>query len=344
MPGGWSTVTLDPDRDQLLHMGGGHSSYFGNDMAHYDIKTGRWSIACRPAFALEYNYDLNGPGQWAFNGAPWGNHNYQAYEYDPLLQRVVYIKGDRTLLYDPATHSWPSAEKQGGLPFDPSKYINYLCLTPQGVVCWTQVRNKSGTCGLWRIGRDRQWSPLPLRGEPLPGVVCDGSTLAWDSKRQRLLFTTTVGKDAQYGQVWAWEAASGEVRKLDPAGQELLRGTRFAREAVYLPKADLVMYGFLVAGGKTLVPFYDCAANVWIAAELPGAEFFNAAGKPGSSVDLGLVYDAKRDLTWGVRCGLHQGSLNVLRLDRASLSSQPLATILAAEPKNDKPADAQKGR
>lgn len=342
MGGGWSTVTLDTDRDQLLHMGGGHSAYFGNDMAHYDIKTGRWSIACRPAFALEYNYDLNGPGQWAFNGAPWGNHNYQAYEYDPHLQRVVYIKAERTMFFDPVTRSWPFAEMQGNLPFDPSKYINYLCLTPEGVVCWTQVsKNKPGTCGLWRMGRDRQWTPLPLRGEPLPPVICDGSSLAWDGKRQRLIFTTSSGKDS-YGQVWAWEAASGEVRKLDPTGRELLPGKRFAREAVYLAKADLVMYGFLLAGGKTL-PFYDCAANAWVAAEVPGAEFFSD-GKTGSSVDLGLVYDAQRDLAWGVRCALRgQGALNVLRVDRASLGARPLAAVLA-EPATGKPADPQKGR
>ena len=59
-------------------------------------------------------------------------------------------------------------------------------------------------------------------------------------------------------------------------------------------------------------------------AEMPGAEFINR-GKAGSSVDLGLVYDAKRELVWGVLCSLRgTGALNVVRLDADSLGAKPL--------------------
>jgi hypothetical protein len=325
MGGGWSTVTLDTDRDQILHMGGGHSSYFGNDMAHYDIINGRWSIACRPQFAIEYNYDLNGPGLWAFNGAPWGNHNYQAYEYDPTIQRVVYIKGDKTMLYDPVTRTWPFAEKFGDLPFVPSKYVNYLVATPPGAVCWTQTRESQSKFGLWRIEGGRKWVEIKTAGEPLPNTVCDSSTVTYDSRRDRLLFTTTAGTNGPHGQVWSCELKSGEVRKLNPAGMEAIRGGRFARESVYLRRSDLVMFGFLLPGERrTSVPFYDCEANRWLSAEMPGAEFMNG-GKPGASVDLGLVYDAGRDVVWGVLCNLGGGnSLNAVRVDRETLGAKPL--------------------
>jgi len=325
--GGWSTVALDTDRDQLLHMGGGHSSYFGNDMAHYDIATGRWSIACRPQFALEFNYDLNGPGMWGFNGAPWGNHNYQAYEYDPTTKRVVYIKTRMTLFYEPATRVWPHAEKFGDLPFNVSKYINYLVSTPGGIVCWTQSKESQSKHGLWKLEGAKAWMELKTSGEPLPHTVCDGSTVAYDSKRDRLIFTTTTGKEGPHGQVWSADLKSGEVKKLNPEGMDLLKGSRFARESVYLPKSDLVMLGFLLQGeGGLVVPFYDCEKNRWVAAKMPGAEFMNGGkqAKPGSSVDLGLVYDAKRDLVWSTLCALRQGCLQVVKVDAASLNAQPL--------------------
>ena len=322
--GGWSTVAFDSDRDEILHMGGGHSSYFGNDMAHYEIVTGRWSIACRPQFALEFNYDLNGPGLWAFNGAPWGNHNYQAYEYDPTLKRVVYIKGNLTMLYDPVKRVWPFAEKSGELPFVPSKYTNYLCATPPGVVCWTQTKESQSKFGLWRFEGGKKWTPLQTSGEALPATICDGSTLTYDSKRDRLLFTTTSGKDGPHGQVWSCELKTGAVKKLNPEGMDAIKGGRFARESVFLPKSDLVMLGFLLPGGKALVPFYDCEANRWQAAEMAGAEFMNR-GTPGSSVDLGLAYDAKRDLVWGVLCSLRaKGALHAVRVDKEKLGAQPL--------------------
>lgn len=326
--GGWSTVTLDAERGQLLHMGGGHSSYFGNDVAHYDIPTARWTIACRPQFALEYNYDLSGPGLWAFNGAPWGGHNYQAYEYDPTIQRLVYIKGHMTLFYDPATRTWPFAEKFGNLPFRSSKYVNYLCATPQGVVCWAQTRQSQSKTGLWRLEAGKAWQELETTGEPLPMVICDGSTLTYDSTRHRLLMTTTPDKKGgeAAGQVWACSLASGEVRKLDPAGREAIAAPRFAREAVYLPEAGLLMLGYLLEReGKLLVPFYDCAANRWLGAAMPGAEFFNA-GKPGASVDLGLVYDPSRRLVWATLCNLRkEGALQVARIEAPSLGAAPLS-------------------
>ena len=51
------------------------------------------------------------------------------------------------------------------------------------------------------------------------------------------------------------------------------------------------------------IPFYDIANNRWLTAEIPGSEFF-VRTRPGTSVDLGLAYDAERDLVWGVMCKL----------------------------------------
>lgn len=324
MGGGWSSVTLDTTNDQLLHMGGGHSAYFGNDMAHYDIKTGLWSIACRPQFAIEYNYDLNGPGLWGFNGAPWGNHNYHAYAYDPILKRVIYLKGNMHLQYDPITRTWPYEEKFVNNAFVMSKYINYLITTPKGVLCWTQTKENQSVYKIWRLEDGKAWKEIKTTGEPLPITVCDASTITYDSKRDRLLFTTTIGKSPNQGQIWSADLKTNEVKKLDPKGMEFIVSNRFARESVYLPKEDFIMLGFLLQQENGLViPIYDCESNSWLGAKMPGTEFINR-DKAGSSVDLGLVYDAKRDLVFATMCNLKPGSLIVLKKDKATLNTLPL--------------------
>jgi hypothetical protein len=318
--GGWSTVALDTDNDQVLHLGGGHSSYFGNDVAHYDIRTGRWSISYTPQFALEFNYDLSGPGPFALNLGPWGNHNYHAYTYDPTSRRLLYMK-HMTQLYDPARRAWAFEEKLD-TPFPISKYTTYVLSTPPGVVAWTRARGRgSRAMALFRFEGGKRWGRLPVKGAALPVTVTDGAAAAYDSKRDRLVMTTS---DKQPGQVWTYEFRSGNVEAKDPAGMEAIQVKRFAREAVYLPKADVVMLGYLLEhNGRKLVPLYDCAENRWLGAEIPGAEFLSRRGS-GASVDLGLAYDPKRDLVWGVLCRLRPGSLQVLRLDRKTLAASPL--------------------
>jgi len=325
--GGWSTVTLDTHRDQILHMGGGHSSYFGNDVAHYDIRTGRWSISYRPMFALEFNYDLDGPGAWAFNGAPWGNHMYHAYAYDPSIGRLVHVKEGVTMFYDPGARAWPHAEKLGPPPpFVSSKYHNYLVTTPKGVICWA-FGAASKKPGLWRLEGGKAWKEIALSGEALPGTTMDSfTTITYDSKRDRLIMTASKGyqHEGPHGQIWTVDLQTGETRKHDPEGMDAIRGRGTMRESVYLPKCDMVMFGHLLPrDGGLVVPFYDCQKNRWLGAKMAGMEFINA-GKSGGSVDLGLVYDPKRDVVWGVLCALRPGCLQVARIEAATLAAAPL--------------------
>ncbi|MCE9606363.1 MAG: hypothetical protein K8U03_15820 [Planctomycetia bacterium] len=318
MGGGWSTVAFDSDRDQILHLGGGHSSYFGNDVAHYDIATARWSIACRPQFALSYNYDLSGPGPWAFNNAPWGNHNYRAYTYDPVCKRLVNLRApNHTLCYDPIARKWPSGE-QVAAPWPVSKYTSVVCSTPRGVVAWVQNPDQ-WKMGLFLLEKGRIWTPLPVNGDSLPHTVTDGSTLTYDAKRNQLLMTTSSDQEP-LGQLWTYDLTTGRVVKRNPIGMKALPGKRFAREAVFLPHDDLVLFGYRFNGAT---PIYDPTSNTWSTVELPGSEFMTRT-EPGASVDLGLAYDPKRGLVWAVMCQLKPGALQLLRVDRSSLSLKPL--------------------
>ena len=317
--GGWSTVAYDTHRQQFLHLGGGHSSYFGNDVAHYDTLTNRWSISFRPQLALHYNYDLSGPGPWAFNSGPWGNHNYHAYQYDPVRQRLVYVRNTYTHFYDPVSRTWQHDELIRDNPFTGSKYTTYLVSTPDGVIAWANEKGDGFRHGIYRLTK-AGWQKLATTGEALPKSETDGSTITFDSQRNRLLLTTTLGEKgiAHSGQVWSVDLSSGAVTKLSPAGQEKIAVKRFGRESVFLPKRDLVMIGYHLGwteGKQNRVPFYDVAGNRWLVADLPESEFFSRQGE-GASVDLGLIYDVPRDLVWAVMCKL-QGpkDLQVIRID-----------------------------
>ncbi|QDU27291.1 Kelch motif protein [Anatilimnocola aggregata] len=321
--GGWSTVAYDTSRQQFLHLGGGHSSYFGNDVAHFDTRAARWSISYRPQFALDFNYDLSGPGPWAFNGGPWGNHNYHAYNYDPVRDRLIFIRNEYTHVYDPERRVWPHEELLRNNPFAGSKYTSYLVTTPAGVVIWTNRKESQFASGVWKLSKDG-WNELATTGDSLPLPQTDGSTLTFDSERNRLLLTTTLGEKGivHSGQVWSCDLRSGEVRKLDPAGREAITSKRFARESVFLPKRDAVLFGHHL-GEQNRLAIYDVANNRWCVAHVPGSEFFYRP-EAGSSVDLGLQYDTARDLVWGVMCKLHPGAVQVMRVsDELKLTPLP---------------------
>lgn len=67
-------------------------------------------------------------------------------------------------------------------------YTLTLTSTPQGVVCWDRYG---------RVHRyehaENTWRALALQGPKLPGAYVDNSTIAYDSKRDRVLMITTGG-------------------------------------------------------------------------------------------------------------------------------------------------------
>jgi hypothetical protein len=204
-------------------------------------------------------------------------------------------------------------------PFTGSKYTTYQVSTPGGVIAWANEKGDGFRHGIYRLTK-AGWQKLATTEEALPKSETDGSTITFDSKRNRLLLTTSLGEKgiAHSGQVWSVDLSSGAVQRLNPAGREKIAVKRFGRESVFLPKRDLVMIGYHLGwteGKKNQVPFYDVAGNRWLAADLPDSEFFSRQGE-GASVDLGLIYDAPRDLVWAVMCKM-QGpkDLNVIRID-----------------------------
>src|SRR5256885_8070365 len=122
----------------------------------------------------------------------------------------------------------------------------------------------------------------------------DHHGLAHDTRRQRLLFFSDLGKHK--GDVATYDFLTGEAIWLEAAG----KGSAVvpSRETVYLPDADAVLVGAHVeVEGKPLWLLYDCRKNAWFGVELAGTD---PVGKGRFNNSMGLMFDPTRELVWAV--------------------------------------------
>lgn len=307
----WGSAVFMPDQDRIVRFSGGHSAYSGTAPQVYDVKTDRYSIPFAPEMPLEYIYSNDQVhGEWTFKSNPWmTGHTYKSTGYDPNLKQFVFAPHDYTYFFEPKTGKWSRTTVNS--PFQPNMYIVTLCATPQGAAAWADKR-MGGGAGLWRLDPSaRVWKELPLKGA-LPAKSPDHHGLAYDSKRDRLLFFSDTGKEK--GDVAAYDFKSGEASWLNPAGKD--KAAVPSRETIYLPESDQVMIGARVAGegGKLLWLVYDCAKNAWLGVELPGADPIGKGTSGGGAFNnsMGLMYDPNRKLVWAVGQNSH---VHVLRYD-----------------------------
>lgn len=304
----WGSAVFAADLDLIVRFSGGHSAYSGTAPQVYDIKTDRYALAFTPEQPLEYVYSNDQVhGEWSFQGNPWmTGHTYKSTGYDPHLKRLVFTPHAYTYFFEPKAGKWTRTTERN--PHRPNMYHDTVCTTPQGAVLW--AGKPSGGSGLWRLdASSHTWKPLPLTGS-LPATSPDCHGLAYDSKRDRLLFFSSVDKNK--GDVAAYDFKTGEAKWLNVAGKD--KAALPSRETSYLPELDMVMIGARAnLDGKFLWLLYDCGKNAWFGAELGGAD---PIGKGSFNNSMGLMYDPNRQLVWAVGQNSH---VHVLRLDSKSV-------------------------
>ena len=301
----WGSAVFAPELDLILRFSGGHSAYSGTAPLVYDVKTDRYAIPFTPEQPLEYvgsNDQIR--GEWTFKGNPWmSGHTYKSTGYDPHGKGLLFAAHDYTYFFEPIKGKWSrNAERN---PFQPNMYVVTLCDTPQGAVVWADKRQ--GGDGLWRLDAStRVWKSLPLTGV-LPAKSPDRHGMAYDSKRDRLLFFSAVGKNK--GDVAAYDFKTGKAAWLNAGGKD--KTVVSARETIYVHELDAVLIGAHVPGleGNALWLLYDCGKNAWFGMELGGAD---PIGKGTFNNSMGLMYDPNRKLVWAVGQNSH---VHVLRLD-----------------------------
>ncbi|MFP4058422.1 MAG: hypothetical protein ACLF0G_16260 [Candidatus Brocadiia bacterium] len=296
----WSGACCDTDRGVVVYTGGGHSGYSGNDVAHYDVATNRWSLSWPPYFPPFLEGTNASVFGYSYTRKPWSQHTYRWYTYDPISKLVVYCPR-RTI--EPGTPIILGDDPQGqAVPYEPEKHGYWtflydpvertlsppcfgrpfrnswgLCLaaTPQGVYAMT----RGELYGARIEGRSIAWSLVDGEGPERPREFSyEFMPLVYDSRRQRLLFF--MGKDSTVEVYARGLGPDARWARLETAGP-----TEIGREAVYLARHDVVV----LLGGSGTLSVLDAATGRWRVLDAPRPE-----GKYG--VDTAMVYDPVHDV------------------------------------------------
>jgi hypothetical protein len=230
---------------------------------------------------------------------------------------LVFVAHQYTYTFDSVAGKWSRFEQKN--PFRADFYNNTVCATHEGAIVWAQQSDGRGPW-VWRLNPETKgWKPLPLVINPqLPAMSPDHHGMAFDSKRNRLLFFSDIG--TKKGNVAAYDIKTFKLEWLDPTGAD--KALARYRETIYLPDADLVLIGARVkdADDTWLWLAYDCEKNAWVGLPLGGDDpIGNKLGSFNNS--MGLMYDPGRMLIWAV--GQHS-QVFALRLDLAKAAPKPL--------------------
>jgi hypothetical protein len=308
---GWGTSTYDPDREQWLFWGGGHSEYKGTNVFHYATRTGLWSASCRPELPLEWSGGFLVKIETSFRDRPHiPVHAYQTYAYDPPSGNVLFAKWEHLYVYDLRKREFDPQPLK--LPF-PNRGVMHISLetTPEGVIAWTQAGE------LWRW-EGEAFRKLPYEGPALGAPWCDGTGMVYDPERDCLW----MSGDTKRG-IAKYDIKSGKAAKLEVAAFPKAVGKwPLWREPVAIPGTNLIMPMQNYEDGKDR--FRNLALDVeerkyyWV--DIPyisdGKPFKGRRGRPAPNlrVTSAMQWDARRKLVW-----VHNPiSFWVLKFDRAT--------------------------
>ncbi len=218
----WGTTAYDTDRHQFLFWGGGHSASHEDDVDHFSVLGGFWTIGYTPDDPIENVY-ADQPTPLSFRDrCHVPVHAYRAYAYDQTAGRMFYL--DRG--YDPLVRDWVTAPTTGLEHLGPMH--THIKPTPAGAVALS-------TKGFFRFNaKTITWAKLPWNGPPPGDAWCDGVCMIYDSKRNCEWITFDK-------EILKYDFASGNVEKQTPAKPASLGQWLLPAEAVYLPDADLIL-------------------------------------------------------------------------------------------------------
>ena len=275
----WGTTAYDAKRHQFLFWGGGHATSHENDVAHYSVRGGCWTLGYHPDDPIEVVYAAQPTPLSYHDRAHVPVHAYRAYCYDPTADAMFYL--DRA--YNPAVREWepkglPGLQHRGTMR-------TQMAPTPKGAVTYSDR-------GLFRFDAAAgAWKKLPWDGPSFGRIWCDGDGLCYDSKRDCLWMAS--------GTIFRYDFATGKATRLAVKKPKALGKYALWAEQVYLPDADLILLMRLYAkpDGTLANVAWSPAENAYYWVDLPYVEkgktvvFKNARRAPFSWQDA-LAYDA----------------------------------------------------
>lgn len=301
----WGSCSFDTDKGRIVYWGGGHCGYGGSDYDLYDVEQNTWIASPVVAEYPERAWDsgINAAGV-TFSGVPFVRHGRKVYGYDPVSKLIVNTKtilltaGYEPELLRPIEPRRPnlgageaftksSYRKWVTTTYDPStERAEVLCsgvpgldltvTTPHGVMgvdhYWDAVEAKVKTNApnsvyLLDVAR-REWHKLPNPG-PWPQNLYEMTALVYDSRRDQLILH---GGGPQRDELWMYKLPGSKWEKIQPgfAGSTGGRPPVCLREAVYLPKWDVLLTAGSPAGGQAPSLYaYHVGENRWHRLQIP---------------------------------------------------------------------------
>lgn len=256
----WGTSAYDTQRQQVLLWGGGHATSHENDVSHFSLRGGCWTLGYHPDDPIEIVY-ASQPTPVSFADRPHVPvHAYRAYCYDPAADVMHFL--DRS--YDLTARQWrtqplPGLSHRGVMH-------THMAATPHGAVTFSGA-------GLFRFDAAKsQWRKLPWDGPQPESIWCDGDGLCYDSKRDALWLS--IGAD-----LYRYDFATGRGEKPALSRPPEVGKFIFQAEAAYIAHADLilVMRPTRRSDGRLANLAFAPADNTFRWLELP---FVGADGKP----------------------------------------------------------------
>ncbi|MCY3018944.1 MAG: hypothetical protein NTW87_07950 [Planctomycetota bacterium] len=277
----WGTTAYDTDRHQLLFWGGGHATSQENDVAHFSVLGGFWTLGYHPDDPIEIIYACV-PTPLSFSDRVHVPiHAYKAYCYDSSAGKMVYF--DRA--YNPAVREWEPAPFPGLEHRGPMH--SFMAPTPLGAVAYSDK-------GLFRFdAKAGRWQKLPWTGPAFGAIWCDGHALRYDSKRDCLWLANDKA-------IFRYDLATGKAEKLEVKKPKALGQFVLWGEEVYIPDADLIllMQLFKKPDGKLGNVAWDPAENKFYWVDLKFVENDKPVEfkEPPFSWSDALSYDAELKL------------------------------------------------
>jgi hypothetical protein len=322
----FGTWGFDFETDMMFLYAGGHSSYAGNDVGRYHMKTNRWEVTDvyeSPLGCCGTNEQY--PSGYNFNKRPWvRRHVWNSVAYSPELKRLMVVAATMEAiekyfyLYDPIKSDWVSRHKIAD-GMSTNAHHNQVRWTKHGMFDWFAQ-------SFWLFDHTKtEWKKIEAKGT-VGKTIVDGCGLVYDSKRDRVLCFTLGGYALPYdGLVYAYDFKSNQIETL--SNGEIPKNPAkpwrmYLREMTFIPELDLVLFPAPLVIGKEkfadLFIGYDLTKNMWVTVKLGTTAAF-----PQNQVNLGIGYDTKRQMIW-LGNGSWDGGVWVLKLNPKSLEVLPL--------------------
>ena len=175
----WSGGSYCPTRNSVLHFGGGHGAYRGNEVLEFDLDSQSWARLTDPTIFPMSNVagqaDNTPTSRHTYNGVTWDSTRNVMLVNDGATADLGFCKGD-LWKFDPSTAQWTRlADSPAGGPninfiYVPSvdRAYRFQDTTPQGVWeynpvndSWSKVNgtgpgNQQGSV-VYNPGDDRIW-------------------------------------------------------------------------------------------------------------------------------------------------------------------------------------------